>query len=353
MLINSPFPYHYRAWNSPCIFIHYVRFFITFSNFSPTKLQYIKPVDFDIWHTIKILTHYNCTAVFSQTLHRPCRWHLGTPNACALDVIESLHEVSSATDDVDNVLWFPREVWFRCSCTFARSSLVFQSVFHSLDANVVSLAQIWYDFFCEVLWRDLLKTYFLEHTFCFAFSAWFSLKRKILCYACFDSRSICFLVFTFFNLFHSQEVTYVTWYHYLVLTPRSSRRGKPTRELWIASYSTRPVEQFFPLGITRCLPQDVIKTVLRLLVMSFNWESPYWPNFPFFACLPAYLRWGLFLERPGNLTGPKSYFKIKVSRKVGCVLTYNEVHFVSLAVNFTVQLSNLLKLSSGMENKTP
>ena len=234
MLINSPFPYHYRAWNSPCIFIHYVRFFITFSNFSPTKLQYIKPVDFDIWHTIKILTHYNCTAVFSQTLHRPCRWHLGTPNACALDVIESLHEVSSATDDVDNVLWFPREVWFRCSCTFARSSLVFQSVFHSLDANVVSLAQIWYDFFCEVLWRNLLKTYFLEHTFCFAFSAWFSLKRKILCYACFDSRSICFLVFTFFNLFHSQEVTYVTWYHYLVLTPRSSRRGKPTRELWIA-----------------------------------------------------------------------------------------------------------------------
>ena len=27
--------------------------------------------------------------------------------------------------------------------------------------------------------------------------------------------------------------------------------------------------------------------------------------------------WGPFLERPGNLTGPKSYFEIKVSSKVG------------------------------------
>ena len=61
---------------------------------------------------------------------------------------------------------------------------------------------------------------------------------------------------------------------------------------------------------------------------------------------------GPFLERPGNLTGPKSYFEIKVSRKVECVLTSNEVHFVSLADNFTVQFSNTLKLPSGMENKT-
>ena len=45
---------------------------------------------------------------------------------------------------------------------------------------------------------------------------------------------------------------------------------------------------------------------------------------------------GLFLERPGKLTGPVSYFEIKVSRKVGCVLTSNEVHFLSLAENFTV-----------------
>ena len=42
---------------------------------------------------------------------------------------------------------------------------------------------------------------------------------------------------------------------------------------------------------------------------------------------------GPFLERPGNL---KSYFEIKVSRKVGCVLTSNEVQFVSLANNFAV-----------------
>ena len=62
--------------------------------------------------------------------------------------------------------------------------------------------------------------------------------------------------------------------------------------------------------------------------------------------------WGPFLERPGNLTGPKSYFEIKISRKVGRVLTSNEVNFVSLADTFTVQFSNLLKLPPGMKNKT-
>ena len=46
--------------------------------------------------------------------------------------------------------------------------------------------------------------------------------------------------------------------------------------------------------------------------------------------------WGPFLERPGKLTGPVSYFEIEVSRKVGCVLTSNKVYFVSLAENFTV-----------------
>ena len=61
---------------------------------------------------------------------------------------------------------------------------------------------------------------------------------------------------------------------------------------------------------------------------------------------------GLFLETPGNLTGPKSCFEIEFSRKVGCVLTSNEVHFVSLADIFTVQFSNLLKLLSRMKNKT-
>ena len=61
---------------------------------------------------------------------------------------------------------------------------------------------------------------------------------------------------------------------------------------------------------------------------------------------------GPFLERPGKLTGPVSYFEINVSRKVGRVLTYNEVHFVSLADNFTLQLSNFLKLPSGMAKKT-
>ena len=46
--------------------------------------------------------------------------------------------------------------------------------------------------------------------------------------------------------------------------------------------------------------------------------------------------WGPFLERPGKLPGPISYFEIEVSRKVGRVLTSNEVHHVSLAENFTV-----------------
>ena len=50
----------------------------------------------------------------------------------------------------------------------------------------------------------------------------------------------------------------------------------------------------------------------------------------------SFTSWGPFLERPGNLTGLKSYFEIKFSRIVGCVLTSNEVHFVSLAENVTV-----------------
>ena len=59
---------------------------------------------------------------------------------------------------------------------------------------------------------------------------------------------------------------------------------------------------------------------------------------------------GPFLERPGNLTGPKSYHQ--VSRNIVCVLTSNEVNFVSLADNFIVQFSNLLKVPFGMEDKT-
>ena len=62
--------------------------------------------------------------------------------------------------------------------------------------------------------------------------------------------------------------------------------------------------------------------------------------------------WGVFLESPGNLTGPKSYFEIKVARKVGCVQTSNEVSFVSLADNFTAPFSKRLNLPSLMENKT-
>ena len=61
---------------------------------------------------------------------------------------------------------------------------------------------------------------------------------------------------------------------------------------------------------------------------------------------------GPFLEGPGNLTGPESNFGIKVWRKVGRVLTSDEVHFVSLAENFTVQFLKTFETPSRMENKT-
>ena len=60
---------------------------------------------------------------------------------------------------------------------------------------------------------------------------------------------------------------------------------------------------------------------------------------------------GPFLESPGNLTGPKSCFEIKVSRNVGCVLASNEVHFDFLTDSFTVPFSKLLKLPSLWKTK--
>ena len=58
-----------------------------------------------------------------------------------------------------------------------------------------------------------------------------------------------------------------------------------------------------------------------------------------------------FSKDPVTLTGPESYFEIKVSRKVGCVLNSNKAHFVSLADNFTATFSKLLKLPSLIETK--
>lgn len=142
---------------------------LTFWNICPAKFHNTKLVDFGIRHTIQILTHYNCTAVFTQTLHRPHRWHLVAQNACALDGVELLHEICSAADDVDDILWFSGEFWFWCSCVFARCSLLIQSLSHSLGANFVFLAEIWYDFFCDVLRRNLLETDLLEHIFRFTF----------------------------------------------------------------------------------------------------------------------------------------------------------------------------------------
>ena len=58
--------------------------------------------------------------------------------------------------------------------------------------------------------------------------------------------------------------------------------------------------------------------------------------FPNVVPLAASQTRGLFLESPGNLTDPKRYFEIKVSRKVGRVLTFNEFHFVSFPDSVTV-----------------
>ena len=58
------------------------------------------------------------------------------------------------------------------------------------------------------------------------------------------------------------------------------------------------------------------------------------------------------MMKTDNLTGPKSYFEIKVSRKVGCVLTSNKVYFVYLPDDVSIRLSKFLKLPAEMENKT-
>ena len=56
-----------------------------------------------------------------------------------------------------------------------------------------------------------------------------------------------------------------------------------------------------------------------------------------------FMIWGPFLERPGNSMSPKSYFEIKISRKVGCVLTSNEVHFVSLVKKWLLKQNTHIK----------
>ena len=62
---------------------------------------------------------------------------------------------------------------------------------------------------------------------------------------------------------------------------------------------------------------------------------------------------GPFLERPGKFNGPGIIFRNQILKKsMRCVLTSNEAHFVSLANNFTVPFSKLLKLPYLMENKT-
>ena len=144
-----------------------------------------------------------------------------------------------------------------------------------------------------------------------------------------------------------------------------TRNSSVPRENWIKSSETvfRLVlseKKWFPTKTTHQLSINDVKMLLlpgniwktykarRSRYIRLRWCFLKQLEKRFRFCLNS---WGLFLERPGKLSGPKSYFEIKFSRRVGCVLTSNEVHFVSLVDNFTVQFSNLLKLLSRMKNK--
>ena len=60
--------------------------------------------------------------------------------------------------------------------------------------------------------------------------------------------------------------------------------------------------------------------------------------------------WRPFLERSGNLTGPKSYFEIKVLRKVGSVLTSNRKADRTVGVNCFVFVPDISRQSrAGVE----
>ena len=60
---------------------------------------------------------------------------------------------------------------------------------------------------------------------------------------------------------------------------------------------------------------------------------------------------GLFLERPGNFSGPKASFKIKKCWIVAQFLAHKPVNFVSLIDSFIVLFSKWLKLWSWMQTQ--
>ena len=105
--------------------------------------------------------------------------------------------------------------------------------------------------------------------------------------------------------------------------------------------------------VARATKFPVISNILVREAREKIHTAPFWSRCPIDHSL--LLEWLFF---PGarfskdSVTGPKSYFETKFSRKVGCVLISSDVHFVSLAGNLTVQFSNLLKLLSRMKNKT-
>ena len=59
----------------------------------------------------------------------------------------------------------------------------------------------------------------------------------------------------------------------------------------------------------------------------------------------------LFLEKPGNFSGPKVNFKIKTFVIVAQFLAHKPVNFASLTDSFIVSLSELLKLESWIHTR--
>ena len=54
--------------------------------------------------------------------------------------------------------------------------------------------------------------------------------------------------------------------------------------------------------------------------------------------------WGLSLETPGNVSGPKANFKIKTCWMVAQFLAHKPVNLASLTVSYIASFSKLLKI---------
>ena len=129
---------------------------------------------------------------------------------------------------------------------------------------------------------------------------------------------------------------------------------KPARlsHLWVKGSLLR--SRFF--GMSRNVA-PLPKKRLRRRLCRLRALAEYCDPLAFFFLFPAvgerlaqFIWFGRSRTGSNIQTGPEARFSkdpvfdLKVSRKVGRALTSDEVHFVSLADNFTVQFSNRLKL---------